>query len=132
MAFEDLLTSNNDWFMNPGPSCDVVVSSRVRFARNLEDKKFPNHASIAEQKEVVKEVEYAVKSIPQLAKLKFVRLNEISSQDRQFLTEHQLISAEHAASLGDRAVAFDAKEGLSFLVNEEDHLRLQLFKAGLN
>src|SRR6185503_16810049 len=47
-------------------------------------------------------------------------------------TEHQLISAEHAASLGDRAVAFDAKEGLSFLVNEEDHLRLQLFKAGLN
>ena len=132
MAFEDLLTSNNDWFLKTGPSCEVVVSSRVRFARNLEGRKFPHNSSAIEQREVVTEVHQAISTLPQAANLQFVRLNEISSLDRQFLTEHQLISAEHAASLGDRAVAFDPEEGLSFLVNEEDHIRLQAFRAGLN
>jgi protein arginine kinase len=132
MAFEDLLACQDDWFLKPGPSCEVVVSSRVRLARNLEGKKFPHHASAIEQKLVVDEVQSAVGVLPQAAGLKFVRLNEISSLDRQFLTEHQLISAEHAASLGERAVAFDPKEGLSFLINEEDHLRLQAFRTGLN
>lgn len=131
MAFEELLTSRDDWFLKSGPLCEVVVSSRVRFARNLEGRKFPHHANAAEQKAVVDEVQKTLSEIPRLSGLKFVRLNEISSLDRQFLTEHQLISAEHAASLGERAVAFDAKEGMSFLVNEEDHLRLQVFKAGL-
>lgn len=130
--FEELLTSNDDWFLKTGPSCEVVVSSRVRFARNLEGKKFPHHANAMEQKQVVEEVRAAISALPQASSLQFVRLNEISSLDRQFLTEHQLISAEHAASLGERAVAFDPKEGLSLLVNEEDHLRLQVFRPGLN
>lgn len=132
MAFEELLTSTDDWFLKPGPSCEVVVSSRLRFARNLEGRKFPHHANAFEQKQVVEEVKTAVSSLPQAGSLQFVRLNEITSLDRQFLTEHQLISAEHAASLGERAVAFDAKDGLSLLVNEEDHLRLQVFRPGLN
>jgi len=104
----------------------------LRFARNLEGRKFPHHANALEQKQVVEEVKAAISVLPQAGRLQFVRLNEISSLDRQFLTEHQLISAEHAASLGERAVAFDANEGLSLLVNEEDHLRLQVFRPGLN
>src|SRR5581483_7998623 len=132
MAFEDLLTCQTDWFLKPGPCSDVVVSSRVRFARNLEGKKFPHHANAIEQKLVVDEVQAVVHTLPQASNLKFIRLNEISSLDRQFLTEHQLISLEHAASLGERAVAFEPQDGLSFLVNEEDHLRLQVFRAGLN
>jgi protein arginine kinase len=110
----------------------VVVSSRVRLARNLDGKKFPHHASAVEQKLVVDEVQAAVGTLPQASCLKFIRLNDISSLDRQFLTEHQLISLEHAASVGERAVAFDPKDGLSFLVNEEDHLRLQVFRSGLH
>ena len=132
MAFEELLTSNDDWFLRQGPSCEVVVSSRVRLARNLEGMKFPHHANAAEQRKVVDQVQAAVSLLPQAANLKFIRLNEISSLDRQFLTEHQLISAEHAASLGERAVAYDPKDGLSFLINEEDHLRLQVFRPGLS
>lgn len=130
--FEELLTSTNDWFLKPGPAFEVVVSSRVRFARNLDGKKFPHHANAAEQRQVVDEVQAAISAFPQTSKLKFLRLNEISSLDRQFLTEHQIISAEHAASLGERAVAYDPNEGLSLLINEEDHLRLQVFRSGLN
>jgi len=132
VAFEDLLTSKDDWFSKPGPYNEVVISSRIRLARNLQDKKFPHHASVAEQKEIVDAFEKALPALPGEDGLTFVRLNNVSSLDRQFLTEHQLISAEHAASLGERAVAFNAKEGVSFLVNEEDHLRLQMFKPGLD
>ena len=130
--FEDLLTAPNDWFCKEGPLDSVVVSSRVRLARNLSGKKFPHHSNASEQGEIVDQVRQAVSQAAVPGEFKFVRLHEISSLDRQFLTEHQLISAEHAASLGDRAVAFDSREGVSLLVNEEDHLRLQVFRPGLN
>ncbi|HVM32558.1 MAG TPA: ATP--guanido phosphotransferase [bacterium] len=130
--FEELLTRRDDWFAKSGPLEGVVISSRVRLARNLEGAKFPHHASALEQKEVVEKVEAGLKGLAPGGNLRFVRLNEISSLDRQFLTEHQLMSVEHAASLGERAVAFDCQEGLSFMINEEDHLRLQVFRPGLN
>jgi protein arginine kinase len=132
MAFEELLTSNQEWFCRKGPFDEVIVSSRIRFARNLDGRKFPHHASSNEQKEVLEAVQRVVSGQPETEKLKFIRLNEITSLDRQFLTEHQIISAEHAASLGERAVAFDDRTGLSILVNEEDHLRLQIFRTGLS
>ncbi len=130
--FEELLTSTDDWFLKSGPSCEVVVSSRLRLARNLEGEKFPHHANAVEQRKAVEEVKAAIAGLSDAGNLKFVRLNEISSLDRQLLTEHQVISAEHAASLGERAVAYDPKDGLSLLINEEDHLRLQIFRSGLN
>jgi len=130
--FEDLLTSQNDWFCKDGPLHNVVVSSRVRLARNIAGKKFPHHSNATEQREIVDQVQRVVSELPPSDHFRFVRLNEISSLDRQFLTEHQLMSVEHAASLGDRAVAFDSQEGVSLLVNEEDHLRLQVFQPGLN
>lgn len=132
MAFEDLLKGMDEWFTRPGPFDGTVISTRVRFARNFEDRKFPHHASAAEQREIVETVQRAILTEPDLSHLTFIRLNEVSSLDRQFLTERQLISAEHAASLGERAVAFDEKAGFSFLINEEDQIRLQGFRSGLS
>jgi protein arginine kinase len=129
--FEELLTDQNEWFNQPGPLEEVVVSSRVRCARNLEAEKFPHHANAAEQQKIAETIRKVMTTLPVSKSLKYFRLKEVSSLDRQFLTEHLLISAEHAAGLGEGAVAFDEKEGLSFLVNEEDHLRLQVFRAGL-
>lgn len=130
--FEELLTTQNDWFSKAGPLDGVVLSSRVRLARNLDQMKFPHHANAVEQKKVVELVEKGLSRLTKGERFRFVRLNEIASLDRQFLTEHQLMSMEHAASLGERAVAFDPQEGLSFMINEEDHLRLQIFRPGLN
>ncbi len=132
MAFEELLSPQGEWFTQEGLLGEVVVSSRLRLARNLEGRKFPHHASANEQKEILEAVQRVLTSEPKFQELKFVRLKEISSLDRQFLTEHQLISAEHAASLGESAVAYDPKLGLSILVNEEDHLRIQVFRTGLS
>lgn len=130
MAFEELLTSKDDWFFREGPQWEAAISSRVRLARNLEGRRFPNHAGAAEQKEVVDLFEKTL-SETHGAAWHFARLREVHSLDRQFLTERQIISAEHAASLGERAVAFDAAKGVSALLNEEDHLRLQVFRSGL-
>ncbi len=132
MAFEELLKSSDEWFSQSGPLNGSIVSARVRFARNFEGRKFPHHASAAEQREIVETVQRVFLTEPDLSHLQFVRLNEVSSLDRQFLTERQLISAEHAASLGERAVAFDEKLGYSFLINEEDQIRLQAFRSGLS
>jgi protein arginine kinase len=128
--FEELLTTTDDWFLKEGPHWEVAVSSRVRLARNLEGRRFPNHAGAQEQREVLELLEGALTSLPDTP-WRFVRLKEVLSLDRQFLTERQLISAEHAASLGERAVAFNTTSGLGALINEEDHLRLQVFRSGL-
>jgi len=132
VAFEELLTGRDDWFSKDGPHHEVVVTSRIRLARNLTGYKFPHHASAHEQKAVVDQVRAVVAQVPTLAHLEFVALGDVSSLDRQFLMERQFLSAEHAASLGERAVLLDAKAGLSLMVNEEDHLRLQVFRPGLN
>jgi protein arginine kinase len=131
MAFEELLKSTGEWFAQPGPLDGTVVSTRVRFARNFEGRKFPHHASATEQREIVETIQRAILTEPALSHLAFIRLNEVSSLDRQFLTERQIISTEHAASLGERAVAFDETLGFSFLINEEDQIRLQAFRSGL-
>ncbi|MFI5355664.1 MAG: ATP--guanido phosphotransferase, partial [Desulfobaccales bacterium] len=131
MAFEDLLHTRDDWFLQPGPLWEVAVSSRLRLARNLEGRRFPNHAGAQEQAEVVQAFETAFGGLVG-GPWRFVRLKDMRSLDRQFLTERQLISAELAAGLGERAAAFHPAEGLGALVNEEDHLRLQVFQSGLS
>lgn len=131
MAFEELLTSTDDWFLREGPQWEVAVSSRVRLARNLEGCRFPNHAGAAEQKEVVERFEALFKENAGGA-WRFAPLGTLTPLDRQFLTERQVLSAEHASSQGERAVAFDPALGVSALLNEEDHLRLQVFRSGVN
>lgn len=132
MAFEELLTGRDDWSSKEGPFHEVVVSSRIRLARNLSGYRFPHHASAAEQKAVVDQVKAVLAGLPATSRWECIPLNDLSSLDRQFLMERQFLSAEHAASLGERAVILDAREGVSLMVNEEDHLRLQVFRPGLN
>ena len=64
--------------------------------------------------------------------MSFINVAELSLLDRQLLVERQLISRELASSEGARSVAIDAPEQLSLMVNEEDHLRLQVIKSGLD
>ena len=84
MAFEELLKSTGEWFAQPGPLDGTVVSTRVRFARNFEGRKFPHHASATEQREIVETIQRAILTEPALSHLAFIRLNEVSSLDRQF------------------------------------------------
>lgn len=131
-VFEEYLKAQDHWFHREGSEGEVVLTSRIRYARNLKDHKFPHHASAAEQKEVLQSIRQAWEAGPFKDWGDVVELKEVKSLDRQFLMERQLISAEHAASLGERGVILNPEKGISFLINEEDHLRLQVFAGGLN
>jgi protein arginine kinase len=61
----------------------------------------------------------------------YLKVSELAEVDRQFLVERQLISREHAESEGARAVVIDPAERFSVMINEEDHLRIQVMQSGL-
>ena len=131
MKVTDLLSQSGEWLKGTGPEGDVIISSRVRLARNL--RRFP-FLTVASP-EVRGEVEQFVKSKladPKLPrKLFYWSLGELSQVDRTLLVERHLISREHAQGDGDRGVAVAADEAISIMVNEEDHLRLQVIRSGL-
>ncbi|MEX0794797.1 MAG: protein arginine kinase [Pirellulaceae bacterium] len=115
-----------------GPESDIVISSRIRLARNLAEYPFIRRCSAQERKAIEKMVHDRLLEIPGFEELYYVRVDELAQVDRLFLTERQLISREHAEAEGARSVAIDATERLSVMINEEDHLRIQVMKSGLD
>lgn len=121
-----------EWMRGEGPENDIVVSSRLRIARNLEGYPFHLRISEAEQTEVLGLMEKAVSASKLLKKAHFFNFMQLAEIDRQFLLERHLISRELAAEKGNRAVAVTPDELVSLMILEEDHLRLQAFQPGFN
>ncbi|MBA4186828.1 MAG: protein arginine kinase [Planctomycetaceae bacterium] len=131
MNLDTLLPNLGEWLRGTGPESDVVVSTRIRLARNLADYPFTGRATPAQKTEIVSKVKDAIARVELPFKLDYHDVPSMSVLDRQFLVERQLISRELAAVLeGPRGVAFDVKESASIMVNEEDHLRLQVLRSG--
>ena len=130
MNLDDLSRTSGEWLRGLGPESDIVMCSRIRLARNLADFPFINRASRNEKAEI----EETVKKSAQAAGLglKYEDVNGLSPLDRQLLVERQLISRELAAAEGPRGVAIGAQENVSVMVNEEDHLRIQVMHSGLS
>jgi protein arginine kinase len=119
-----------EW-LRGGPEGDVVVSSRVRLARNLKGHRFVARASDEEREGIEKVLRAALLSPDGPAPLNYVELTGVSPLLRDMLLERRLISQLHADGDWVRGVAFDDKERLSVLVNEEDHVRIQSIRGGL-
>jgi protein arginine kinase len=133
MNLDSLLPNLGEWLRGTGPESDVVVSTRIRLARNLVNYPFTNRATHHQKAEILGRAKEALARAELPYKLDFVEVSGISPLDRQFLVERQLISRELAAVLdGPRGVAFDEKESVSVMVNEEDHLRLQVLRSGFS
>jgi protein arginine kinase len=131
MNLDSLLPNLGEWLRGTGPESDVVVSTRVRLARNLADLPFGNRATAAHKTEVVARAKEAIAKSDAPHKLDYLDIPALGPLDRQFLVERQLISRELAGGLdGPRGVAFDPTESASVMVNEEDHLRLQVLRSG--
>jgi len=132
MNLDDLLPNLGEWLRGTGADSDVVVSTRIRLARNLADAPFTTRANLAQKAEIENRVRDAVLKSALAGELEYISVLEMVPLDRQFLVERQLISRELATALdGPRGVAFDAKESISVMVNEEDHLRIQVMRSGL-
>ena len=130
MNLDDLTRTSGEWLRGSGPESDIVMCSRIRLARNLADFPFINRANRGERAGI----EAAVKSCldgPGFD-LSYQDVHGMTALDRQFLVERQLISREHAAAEGPRGVAIGPQENVSIMVNEEDHLRIQVMHSGLS
>ncbi len=113
-----------------GPDSDVVVSSRIRLARNLNNYPFPNGASRDDLEAVINETSKALDKENRFD-LSLIYLTQISELERKMMIEKHLISPELNKNPESRATAISKDEVVSLMVNEEDHLRLQLLYPGL-
>ncbi|MGE3850410.1 MAG: protein arginine kinase [Planctomycetota bacterium] len=117
--------------LSPGPEHDVVISTRVRLARNVAGQPFPGRATKDPKNALRERLESAISAIADTQNAAPVRLTESDPLLRQFLKERHLISREHADGNGDgRAVVFTDSEAVSIMINEEDHLRIQAIRSG--
>ncbi|MBL7170969.1 MAG: protein arginine kinase [Candidatus Omnitrophica bacterium] len=130
MNFDDLLKEPGEWLKGKGASSKIVISSRVRLARNLDGIPFPGWAGKREREEVLKLSARSISACPILKNALSLELNKLSALDRQFLVERYLISREFAESKIERAAVIGEKEMVSLMINEEDHLRLQSLHSG--
>ena len=127
---EALTRTSGEWLRASGPESDIVISSRIRLARNLAQYPFPNRADDAVRAEVETLLQKQIGELQIGKKLNYFDVSDLESLDRQFLVERQLISREHAENLSSRGVGFSGEENVSLMINEEDHLRIQVLRSG--
>ena len=130
MNLDDLTRTSGEWLRGSGPESDIVMCSRIRLARNLNDFPFINRASRGEKSEIEQHIRAAIQAGGE--SLSYLELNQRSKLDLQFLVERQLISRELMNADFPRGVAIGPQENISIMVNEEDHLRIQAMHSGLS
>jgi protein arginine kinase len=126
-----IISNSSEWLSGDGPKRQIVVSSRVRLARNLSGKPFPGWAKRSERMEVLERIRPVVEALPEMPDAYAQNLQELTALERQLLVERHLISREHAAKGAGSAVVMNVEQTLSFMINEEDHLRMQAIRCGL-
>ncbi|MBN2476413.1 MAG: protein arginine kinase [Pirellulales bacterium] len=132
MELNDLARRSGEWLRGSGPEADIVISSRIRLARNLADYPFITQASEQDRTQIEDILRERILGIEASGEMLYVDVEELEGVDRQFLVERHLISREHAESQGARSVAIDCGERFSLMVNEEDHLRVQVIASGFD
>jgi len=132
MTIDDLTRTPGEWLATGGPMGDVVISSRVRLARNLAGHCFLGRASTDERARIERTLFDAIAACNFSHKTFYVDIDKTNTLDRQLLVERHLISRQHAEGEGNRGVAIAAAETFALMINEEDHLRIQVLRRGLN
>ncbi len=126
---EDALS---DWMKGVGPDSDIVISSRVRIARNLSHKPFPMLATSQQAAEVLEQLAEVSRSgaLDKVAQFETIMLTDLSELDKRVLVEKHLISPNLANESRGGAVVLSENEAVSIMINEEDHLRIQCLYPG--
>jgi protein arginine kinase len=130
MKLTDISGDINEWFSGSGPLADIVISSRIRLARNLAGHKFLSRCCAAEKSEILKKLKNVLMSLDLGDKVFYISVDKAATLDKHFMIERHLISRHHAFSKGPRGVVIAHREFFTAMINEEDHLRIQVLKAG--
>lgn len=116
-----------NWYLQSGKDSDVVTSTRIRFARNLQGFKFnlKNPKDIEELKNKIKENTYAIGY-----RLKYLELKDMDDITKMSLVEKNLISKEYALKNKTGAILINDEENICIIINDDDHLKVQVFSSG--
>src|SRR6187200_932856 len=131
MKFAQFIAGGGEWLRGEGPHHQIVISSRVRLARNLRQRAFPGWAKKAERTQILELIKPRIEELPEMQDSFSELLQDLSALEKQVLVERHLISREHAAKSVGSAVVMNRRQTLSIMVNEEDHLRMQSIRSGL-
>jgi protein arginine kinase len=123
------LSLNDKWIDSEGPKSNVVISSRIRLARNLANLPFPHLMKDQDINNLFQLIEDNLDTFS--FKIDFLRLKELTKLERQVLVEKHLISPEHAKKANGGLILNEDKS-LSIMIFEEDHFRIQVILPGLN
>ncbi len=128
MTLDGLIQSSCQWLQPEGPHSDIVLSTRVRLARNVVGRAFCSRLRPDEQAELETQLREVI--FQALDGLEWFEIESMADIDRRCLVERHLISRELAAGDGPRGVAVDPTQRTAIMACEEDHLRLQVIESG--
>lgn len=121
-----------EWLSGAGPSADVVLSSRVRLARNLAGTPFPHRADAAALEGAFARIRSALRAAPALDRAEVWALEDLSAWDRRLLAERHLLTPRLAEGTGPGGVCVASGERVAVMIHEEDHLRIQSVASGFD
>jgi len=131
LKLSDLTNHAGEWLRGSGPMSEIVISSRIRLARNVAGSPFLSRASRHQRQHLETKIRDIILGSQISTQTLYVDLDSAPEIDRTLLVERHLISKPHAAAEGARGVAIGEDETVSIMVNEEDHLRIQVLRSGL-
>ena len=130
MILDDFVNRVARWLDGSGQESSLVVSSRIRLARNLKGMRFISRADEKDRVRIVEVVKGAARSCRLMSEAVYLDAAGLSEAERQLLVERHLISLALANAEGHRGILVSPDESLSIMINEEDHLRLQVILSG--
>ncbi len=119
------------WMKQSGPEGDIILGTRCRLARNLAQIPFPEGANRDDLRKVLQQASDVVPHLQDLGSFTYHEMGTMDALDRQVLVEEHLISPSHTQNPQHKAVILSDTSNVSIMVNEEDHLRIQVLKPGL-
>jgi protein arginine kinase len=131
MNLHEFLVAPAETAQRHGPHDRIVMSSRVRLARNVRDAAFPGWAKKPERVKILEMIRPAVESLPEMKGAFSEAMDNLGALDKQILVERHLISREHAAKSSGSGLVLNREESFCVMINEEDHLRMQALRPGL-
>jgi len=132
MNLDDLINQVSEWLRGTGADSDIVISSRIRLARNFTGIPFPHWADKEQENKVIEQVKAGISQSANLKNSLFLMLADLDNIDKQLLVERHLMSHEHATRNDTKAICLTSNEVISIMINEEDHLRIQVMKSGFD
>ena len=120
---------SNRWYLGVGEQSDIVVSTRIRLARNLNEYPFPNKLNTKSRTALNNIIKDAVESDNRFD-LRFVEMKSLARFEAASMAERHIISPEFASDADGRALLISKDEDICIMLNEEDHIRIQIMKSG--